>query len=265
MIAENLGRPVNIRRQGIGPTLVLIHGYPLDGAMWSSVARQLSDRFRVLKPDLPGRLDNPTTPEGSIASYADFVQAVIASADAPVGLAGFSMGGYVAFELMKRRPVSVQALALVDTRAAADDEAGKANRQAAIATVRAEGVGPIAEAMLPKLLSPEGMKRGDLMERVRRIILRQTPQTIESDLAAMRDRADSTDFLTQLTLPTLVVAGEHDVISSPAESRAMAEQIAGARFVEIAGAGHLTPLEKPAAVAQALGEFFEENLRSRSS
>src|SRR5215471_11318952 len=130
-MVEFAGHSVSVRQDGQGPAIVLVHGYPLDGAMWSSVARRLSDRFRVLKPDLPGRLDNPTTPEGSIASYADFVQAVIASADAPVGLAGFSMGGYVAFELMKRRPVSVQTLALVDTRAAADDGAGKANRQAA--------------------------------------------------------------------------------------------------------------------------------------
>jgi 3-oxoadipate enol-lactonase len=254
------GRSLEVRESGTGPTIVLVHGYPLDGAMWSSVARRLSDRFRVLKPDLPGRVDTPASSESSIASYADFIEALVASADSPVGLVGFSMGGYVCLELMKRRPPSVKALALVDTRAFADDEVGKANRAAAIATVRAEGVGPIAETMLPKLLSPEGMKRTDLVERVRRIILRQTPGTIESDLTAMRDRTDSHDVLAQLALPTLVLAGEHDGISSPAESRAMAEKIPGARFLEIAGAGHLTPLEKPAAVAQALGDFFSKTL-----
>jgi pimeloyl-ACP methyl ester carboxylesterase len=228
--------------------------------MWSSVAWHLSDHLRVLKPDLPGRADNPASPQGSIASYADFIEALVAACDPPVALAGFSMGGYVCLELMKRRPPSVKALALVDTRAVADDEAGKANREAAIATVRAEGVGPIAEAMLPKLLSPDGMKRSDLVEQVRRIILRQSPKTIESDLAAMRDRSDSTDFLAELALPTLVLAGEHDGISSPEESRAMAQKIPGSRFIEIASAGHLTPLEQPAAVAQALGDFFSETL-----
>ena len=260
MIVEYGGRSIRLREDGERPAIVLVHGYPLDGAMWSSVARRLSDRFRVLKPDLPGRVENPASPEGSIASYADFIEALVASADSAVGLAGFSMGGYVCLELMKRRPPSVKALALVDTRATADDEGGRENREAAIATVRAEGVGPIAEAMLPKLLSPDGMKRTDLVERVRRIILRQTPKTIESDLTAMRDRSDSTDFLAQLALPTLVLAGEHDVISSPAESRAMAQKITGARFLEVAGAGHLTPLEQPAAVAQALGDFFSETL-----
>ncbi|HEY6929278.1 MAG TPA: alpha/beta fold hydrolase [Thermoanaerobaculia bacterium] len=255
-----MGQSLEVRESGAGRTLVLVHGYPLDGAVWSSLSRRLSDRFRVLKPDLPGRIDNPADPASSMASYADFIEKVVESADSPVGLAGFSMGGYVCFELMKRRPSSVHALALVDTRANADDETGRANRQAAIATVRAEGVGPIAEAMLPKLLSPDGMKRAELVERVRRIILRQSPQTIESDLAAMRDRPDSTDFLAHLAIPTLVVVGEHDTISSPAESRAMSQKIPGARFLEIAGAGHLTPLEKPAAVAQALGDFFSDAL-----
>jgi len=254
------GRSLEVRESGTGPAIVLVHGYPLDGAMWSSVARNLSDRFRVLKPDLPGRADNPAGSEGSIASYADFIEALVASADSRVGLAGFSMGGYVCLELMKRRPPSVKALALVDTRASADDEGGKANRAAAIATLRAEGVGPIAEAMLPKLLSPDGMKRTDLVERVRRIMLRQTPDTIESDLTAMRDRSDSTDLLAQLALPTLVLTGEHDGISPPEVSRAMAQKIPGARFIEIAGAGHLTPLEQPTAVAQALGDFFGETL-----
>src|SRR5262245_17307661 len=146
-MVEFAGRTIDVRQVGHGPVVVLVHGYPLDGAMWSSVARRLSDRFHVLKPDLPGRLDNPADPEGSMASYADFIDSVVASAEAPVGLAGFSMGGYVSFELMKRRPPAVRALALIDTRAAADDEAGKSNRQAAIASVKAEGVGPIAEAM----------------------------------------------------------------------------------------------------------------------
>src|ERR1700739_519574 len=95
------GRSLDVRESGTGPAIVLVHGYPLDGAMWSSVARHLCVRFRVLKPDLPGRVDNPADPQGSIASYADFLEALLASADSPVGLAGFSMGGYVCLELMK--------------------------------------------------------------------------------------------------------------------------------------------------------------------
>ena len=254
---------VEIREAGSGPSLLLVHGYPLDGAMWSSVARRLAARFRVVKPDLPGRAGNPTGPSASLENYVDFVEAVLENLEAPVGLAGFSMGGYISLALMRRQPPKVAALALVDTRAVADDEAGKKKRDESIAILKDSGVEPIADAILPKLLSPDGMTRKDLVERVRRIILRQTPAALESDLAAMRDRKDSTDLLRELALPTLVAAGEHDAISPAAEGQALAHAIPGARFVQIAGAGHLTPMEAPAAVAKALRDFFSETLGAR--
>src|SRR5215471_17546540 len=93
------GEVAQVRELGQGPTLLLVHGYPLDGAMWSSVARRFSDVFRVVKPDLPGRPDNPGPPEGSIDSYTDFLEFVLGQLEAPVGLAGFSMGGYAALAL----------------------------------------------------------------------------------------------------------------------------------------------------------------------
>ncbi len=148
------GQLVQIRELGQGPAVVLVHGYPLDGAMWSGVARTLSSRFRVLKPDLPGRGENPAPPDGTIDGYADFLQAILAEIPPPAGLAGFSMGGYASLALMKREPAGVRALALVDTRAGADDEAGRAAREAAIATVRSGGAAAIADGMIPKLLAP---------------------------------------------------------------------------------------------------------------
>jgi pimeloyl-ACP methyl ester carboxylesterase len=166
------------------------------------------------------------------------------------------MGGYIALALMKRRPEKVRALALVDTRAGADDEAGRARRNEAIATLRSGGVAPIAQAMLPKLLSPEGLKKADLVERASRIMTRQKAETVEADLAAMRDRPDQTASLLSIAVPTLVVVGELDVLTPPSESQAMTAAIPGARLVVVPGAGHLAPMERPRAVAAALGEFF---------
>lgn len=254
------GQAVEVREIGTGPTLILVHGYPLDGAMWSSAARRLSQRFRVLKPDLPGRPDNPAEPGGSIDSYADFLESVLEAIDPPAGLAGFSMGGYAALALMKRKPPKVRALALVDTRAVADDEAARGERDQAIVTLRERGVEPIADAMLAKLLAPSSSERGDLSGRVRRIILRQSAAALESDLKAMRDRPDSIAFLEEISVPTLVVVGEHDAITPPAEAQAMADAIPGARLAVIPAAGHLTPMENPSAVAQALDEFFSTAL-----
>lgn len=250
------GQLVQIRELGQGPAVVLVHGYPLDGAMWSGVARTLSGRFRVLKPDLPGRGENPAPPDGTIDGYADFLQAILAEVPPPAGLAGFSMGGYVSLALMKRGTAGVRALALVDTRAGADDEAGRAARETAIATVRSGGAAAIADGMIPRLLAPASAQNASLVERLRRIIVRQKPETIESDLTAMRDRPDSTAFLPRIGVPSIVLAGDQDVITPPAEGQAMAAAIPGARFAAIPASGHLTPMERPGSVAAALGDFF---------
>ena len=256
MRMEWAGRPADVREIGKGPAVILVHGYPLDGAMWSGVARALSTQFRVLKPDLPGRGNTEAPAPEGIEGYADFLETILGLLEGPVGLAGFSFGGYISLAFARRRPEKVRALALVDTRAAADDDAGRAKRDETIAAVRASGIAPVLAAMPGKLLSPESLARKDLVERVERIISRQKPETVEADLAAMRDRSDSTGFLREISIPTLVVVGERDVLTPPADSEAMAAAIPGARLVTIAGAGHLTPMERPKAVAQALAEFF---------
>ena len=243
--------------------LLIVHGMAEHGGRYARFAAAANaDGWAVVAPDLPGHGENAAQAPVSLEGHADFVEAMLGQIAGPVGLAGFSMGGYVALALMKRRPEKVKALALVDSRSGADDEAGRGKRAEAIATVRSGGAAPIAQAMLPRLLSPEGLKRADLVERVNRIMTRQKPETIEADLAAMRDRPDQTASLPSIAVPTLVVVGEQDVLTPPAESQAMAAAIPGARLVAIAGAGHLAPMERPRAVAAALGDFFASSLKA---
>ena len=256
MNLEWKGQPIQVRELGQGTPVVLVHGYPLDGAMWSGVARTLSTRFRVFKPDLPGRGENPTVPAGTIDDYAGFIEAILGQLPGKAGLAGFSLGGYVAFGVLRRGAPNVAALALLDTRAAADDEAGKAARDASIAAVRSGGAAAIVDGMIGKLLSPASLRDSNLVERLKRIILRQKPETLESDLTAMRDRPDSTDLLAGIATPTIVLAGDQDALTPAAECQSMAGAIPGARYVPIPGAGHLTPMERPGAVAAALAELF---------
>jgi len=116
--------------------------------------------------------------------------------------------------------------------------------------------------MVPRLLSADSQKQRDLVERVRRIILRQKVETIVAELAAMRDRPDSRPALASIAVPTLVVVGDQDALTPPADSEAMAAAVPGARLVTIAGAAHLTPMERPGAVAAALRDFFAESLSS---
>jgi pimeloyl-ACP methyl ester carboxylesterase len=256
------GQSIDVREAGAGPCVILLHGYPLDGAMWSGVARGLATRFRVLKPDLPGHGENPAAAPSELDGHAEFVESIVKELPPPVGLAGFSMGGYVAFALLRRGRANLGALALVDTRAEADDDEGKKRRNDAIEAVRSGGAAKIADAMLPRLLAEPSLANHDLTERLRRIILRQKPESIEADLAAMRDRRDAGDLLPQIRVPALVIVGEQDTLTPPALSETMAAAIPGASLVKIHGAGHLTPMERPGAVAAALGDLFAGALTS---
>lgn len=187
---------------------------------------------------------------------ADFLDTLLAGLPDPAGVAGFSMGGYALLALAKRRPANLSAMALVDTRAVADDEETRRKRDETIEVLKRDGVGPLADVMLGRLLSPASLANRELVERVRRIIARQPASALAADLAAMRDRPDSSAFLREIRVPTLVLVGEHDSISPPAEGRSMAEAVPGARLEIIPEAGHLTPMERPKAVAEALGDFF---------
>ena len=260
MRIEREGRSFEVREIGSGPTIVLVHGYPLDGGMWSGVARLLAASFRVVKPDLPGRPDNPQTPAGTMESYADLLQAVVEGAGSPVGIAGFSMGGYATLALLARLLEAVRADALVSSRATADDEAGRRKRDEAIEAVKTRGAVAACEAMIDKLLSAEALRKADVAERVKRMILRQKPETLISDLTAMRDREDRSALLPHLGIPAFVLAAELDVITPPGPAQEMAAAIPGARFVSVPGSGHAVPIERPKAAGAALGDFFREAL-----
>ena len=261
MRAKYQTRNVAVREEGAGPAVVLVHGYPLDGDMWSDVSRRLAPKFRVLRPDLPSRRDTPHPPRPSLAEYAAWIGAVIDAAGGRAGVAGFSMGGYVLFELLRARPETVAAAAFVDTQAGADDAKGREARNRAIFTAREMGPSAVSDRMVPKLLSAGGRSRPDLVARVRAIVRRQNPNSIENDLLGMRDRADSTASLGSIRVPALVVVGSEDAITPPAKAEEIAKGIPGAALVAIPGAGHLSPMENPDAVASALSAFFDKALR----
>jgi pimeloyl-ACP methyl ester carboxylesterase len=260
MRAKYQFRNVEVREEGSGPAVVLIHGYPLDGDMWADVSHRLAGKFRVLRPDLPSRRDTPHPSQPSIKEFAEWIGAVIGAAGGKAGVAGFSMGGYVLFELLRRKPEAVIAAAFIDTQAGADDDAGRNARNSAIFTAREMGPSVVSERMIPRLLSASGRSRADLVTRVRAMVRRQNPNSIENDLLAMRDRPDSLASLALIKIPALVIVGSDDALTPPEKSEAIARGIAGARLVRIEGAGHLAPMEKPDEVAAALSAFFEKTL-----
>jgi pimeloyl-ACP methyl ester carboxylesterase len=147
---------------------------------------------------------------------------------------------------------------LMDTRAEADSPEARRARDASAAVARERGASAIAEVMLPKVLSPATLAgHPDVVERVRALMAGTPVPGIVGALSAMRDRTESESLLPTLAgLPTLILVGEADGLTPPDQARAMAQAIPGARLAVIPGAGHIPPVEQPAATTEALREFL---------
>lgn len=235
------------------PAIVLLHGFPLDHAMWAPQIRALEAAgFRVIAPDLRGMGKAPATKgPGSMALYAEDVLRLVDRAGVRrFALVGFSMGGYVAFEVARRAGDRLTGLALVDTRADPDTEEARRGRSATIEKVRAEGPRVLADAMLPKLLSPAAPPA--LVEQVRATILATRPEGAVFALEAMAARPGSLETLQKLARPVAVVVGERDEITPPTAARLMMQAAPSASFTIVPNAAHLTTLEAPDAVNDAL-------------
>jgi len=167
-----------------------------------------------------------------------------------VDLAGFSMGGYVALAFCRLFPARVGSLALVDSRTQADGEAARAGRDQLIADIESRGPVAAAGAMLPKMFTEA--VAADLRDEVEGWMCQQPTAALAADLVAMRDRPDSGATVAGLAVPLLVVVGREDPIIPVPEAEAIAESAAYGRLVVVDGASHLSPIEQPQPVNEAL-------------
>jgi pimeloyl-ACP methyl ester carboxylesterase len=259
----------NVWDEGAGETLLLVHGFPLDHSMWVGQLEAFSARYRVIAPDLRGFGGTPASDESvSMEQFADDLAGLLAALkiDEPVVFCGLSMGGYIALQFVKQHADRLKALVLCDTRAAADSAEAAANRLSMAQRVLSEGAEVAAEAMAPRLFGKQTtQQRPELVESVRRVMLSTAPTAIAAAQRGMAARSEMTDYLPQISVPTLVVVGEEDPISPVAEMRQIAESIPGAQFAIISDAGHMAPLENPAAFNAELEKFRASTTESRTA
>ena len=224
--------------------LLLLHGWPMDSWMWTDQRDGLADEVTVVAPDLPGFGDAPSAGE---------VMTMDAAADHAIGaldeagvdravVCGLSMGGYVALALWRRHHARVAGFVFANTRAGADDEAGRARRRALAERLRAEG-SEFLVATPPPLLSDQASEH--LWADVREDIRRQPAEAIAAAALGMAERPDSTGDLPGIDVPTLVIVSDLDTLIPADATRPMADAIPDARLAEISGAGHLSNLEAP--------------------
>lgn len=232
-------------------SLVLIHAFPVDAAMWDGQAAALTGQADVAVPPLPGFGGTP--PVGDVMTMdaaADHVAAEMdrAGMDRAV-VCGLSMGGYVAFSMWRRHRDRIAGLALADTRAEPDDEAGRERRRLVAEKARGQGSGAIADEP-PPLLSEQAEPA--LWDRVKEMIRRQPGESIAAASLGIGGRADARPLLPEIDVPTTVIVGSADTLTPPAMSEAMVDAIPGADLVVLDGAGHLSNLEAPDGFTAAL-------------
>ncbi|HKU74900.1 MAG TPA: alpha/beta fold hydrolase [Pyrinomonadaceae bacterium] len=248
--------------EGAGRPVVLIHGYPFNRSLWNEQVAALSGSFRVIAPDLRGFGESDSSDGSSTMSrMAQDVAALLDHLEIPrVTIGSLSMGGYVTLAFYKQFASRVRALILADTRAQADTEEAKQNRAQQAEKALAEGMAGIADAMLPKLLTPETVsKRPEVVKRVRDMMLKTKPEGAAAALRGMAERDDQTSLLSKITVPALILVGAEDAITPVADSEKMNERVAGSRLVVLENAGHVSNLERTEKFNEALLDFLRES------
>ncbi len=257
--ARIAGTEISYDVRGTGPALLLLHAFPLGMAMWDDQARALSSSFQVVRFDCRGF---GGTPPGdgllTMERIADDAAALLDHLGLPAAaLCGVSMGGYAAFAFVRHHPTRLRALVLADTKASADTDAARATRAEQADQVRREGTAAVADAFLSRLVGKTThAERAQVLARLREMILKNPPRGITDALAGLAARADSTPTLREIRVPTLVVCGEEDVITPPAEAEALQAAIRGSALELIPKAGHLASVEAPDPFNRAVEAFL---------
>lgn len=250
------------RESGSGRPLVLLHAFPLSSTMWLEQRDGLSDACRVITPDQRGFGGSPLGDDPpSLDAAADDVAELLDRLDLDqVVLGGLSMGGYVAMALLRRHPDRVAALLLADTKASADADAARANRERIAALVESDDSSTVlVDEVLPALLGATTTSTRPLVSgRVRGLVQTAPPAAVAWAQRAMAARPDSFDTLRAFDRPALVIVGQEDVLSPPADAEAMAAALPRGRLVVIPDAGHLTAVETPETFNAQVAGFLAE-------
>jgi len=231
--------------------LLLVPGLMCDAAVWSP-----------LLPALAPHAECHIVDHGMADNLGTMAEQLLATAPPTFALAGHSMGGRVALEVMRRAPERVTRLALLDTGdkarapgAAGEEEARK--RYALLDIARTQGVRAMAQVWVQGMVAPERLADAELIEAIVAMLARTSADVFAHQIRALLHRPDTMDVLAALHVPTLVACGQQDSWSPPSQHEEIASFIpARPRVQTIANAGHMATMERPAASAQLLRDWL---------
>jgi 3-oxoadipate enol-lactonase len=227
--------------------------------MWERQLTLAEAGWHVIVPQLRGFDGGTGEPHASsVDDYAGDVIDLLDSLhidEAVIG--GLSMGGYIAFAVLRHAARYVHALVLADTKSQADSPEAVEGRKRLLQTLDAHGAAGVADEMIPKLLGETTRReRPEVVAHVRELVLASSSAAIGGAIRALMSRPDSTPLLPTIHVPTLILVGVEDTVTPVANALEMQRGIAGAELVQIPGAGHLSNLEQPEGFDAALARFL---------
>jgi pimeloyl-ACP methyl ester carboxylesterase len=221
--------------------LFLLCGLLCDETIWADVPHRLADVADVHVVSFGGF--------SSIGAMAD---QVLAKAPPRFAAAGHSMGGRVALEVWRRAPERIAALALLNTGVHPTRDAEYESRGLLVRLARLHGMAALAAEWLPPMMGASPARVAQVMPTLVAMVQRSTPDSFAGQINALLQRPDARSVLHSINVPTLLLSGTNDTWSSLSQHADMQRSVPHARLVEIAGAGHMAPIERPDAVARAL-------------
>jgi len=225
------------------PTLILVPGLMCDHSSWGPVA-----------PALSAHTPCQVVSHGDADSLVAMAQQILAAAPPQFHIAGHSMGGRVALEVMRLAPERVLRLALLGTgyqakEAGAAGETEVQKRQALLDIAQQQGVRAMAQTWVQNMVAPSRLSDTALIENIVQMFERKSEDIFKRQIKALLERPDASGVLTQVQVPTLVMAGEFDGWASPQQHQAIADLLPARPQVDVvAGAGHMMMMEQPEAV-----------------
>ncbi|HET9799532.1 MAG TPA: alpha/beta fold hydrolase [Gemmatimonadaceae bacterium] len=243
---------------GSGTALLLVHGFPHDHRLWEGQLTGLSTHARCLAPDLRGFGGSSVRGPYSMDRYADDLADFLGALGiARAVVCGLSLGGYVAFAMLRRHAALVRALVLADTRATPDTAEARANRERLVGVVEQQGMGALAERQLEGSVGRTTFaRRPHVIDALRRMMTSAPAEGAIGALRAMIERPDSTPQLARIGVPALVIGGTEDTITTPDVLRALADAIPGSRLELLDRCGHVSAMERPDAFNRAIADFL---------
>jgi pimeloyl-ACP methyl ester carboxylesterase len=221
--------------------LYLLCGLLCDETIWADVPARLADIADVHVVSF-----------GGFSTIDAMAEQVLAAPPPRLAVAGHSMGGRVALEVWRRAPQRITALGLLNTGVHPTRDAEFASRGALVRLARKHGMAALAAAWLPPLMGAPPDRVAQVWPALQAMVARASPASFAAQINALLLRADARPVLSSVTVPTLLLTGSNDTWSSLSQHAQMQQSVPHATLVEIAGAGHMAPVERPDAVARAL-------------